>query len=87
MESAFGVDHGEVSKRLPSALRNADKFASGPNNYVNTRLAAHAQGRTAAKQPTRNIPKEVRRQHPKQLAGKPSDLGRQNRSTSRGFLP
>lgn len=89
MISAFGIDHGydEVSKGLPSALRNANKFPSGPNNYVNTRLAAHAQGRSAAKEPTRNIPKAVRRRHPKSLPGQASTIGQTNRAASRSFLP
>jgi hypothetical protein len=48
MYSAFGVDHGGISKGLPSALKNADKFASGAHSFSNTRIAANTMGRAAS---------------------------------------
>lgn len=51
MESAFGVEHGEISKGLPSALRGA-KMGTGIGTEtirVNNRIAANQHGRNAAK--------------------------------------
>lgn len=47
MESAFGVEHGEVSKGLPSALRGAK--ALKPGSYGALRRGAHQEGKYAAK--------------------------------------
>lgn len=42
-------DSGSIDKGLPSALRSMDRFASGPDNYLNTRIAANTLGRGAAR--------------------------------------
>lgn len=48
MKSAFGVDHGEVSKGLPSALRQPVKAGPGwEGNAVIHRVNAHAAGTRA----------------------------------------
>ena len=57
MYSAFGVDHGDISKRLPSALRGkvkgnkalADRINSGTATYADNRIIAHASGKAASK--------------------------------------
>lgn len=48
MESAFGVNHGEVSKGLPSALKSAKALT--PGSYGAARKTAHLEGRAAGKQ-------------------------------------
>lgn len=49
MRSAFGIEHGEVSKGIPAGLRTA---ASGKQaGYAAQRLRAHKLGRQAAKDP------------------------------------
>ena len=56
MESAFGIDHGDISKGLPSAMRKPGFKTFGPKDkslkakYVDNRVGAHLAGRTAAKQ-------------------------------------
>lgn len=44
----FGVDHGEISKGLPSALRGTTKWRDAPMR-VQHQLAAHTYGRDAAR--------------------------------------
>lgn len=55
MISAFGVDHGEFSKGLPSALRRKSGFKIGEGKFsvplvaAEQKVAAHRSGRAAAK--------------------------------------
>ena len=45
MISAFGIDHGDVSKRLPSALRGGVKAKTA---YGRAKQLKHAGGRASA---------------------------------------
>lgn len=45
MRDAFGVEHGEVSKGLPSALRAARPGKL--SGYAKSRVSAHNEGRLA----------------------------------------
>ena len=50
MISAFGVEHGEISKGLPSALRGG----GGKSTYAIDRRLANKYGKRAAKQVARS---------------------------------
>jgi hypothetical protein len=47
MQSAFGIQHGLLSKRLPSSLRGAKLV---PLGAAHAKQAAHLQGREASRQ-------------------------------------
>jgi hypothetical protein len=51
MESAFGIDHGEVSKGMPKGLLKATGKGQGgyATSYVGNRKSAHFTGRLLAR--------------------------------------
>jgi hypothetical protein len=52
MRSAFGVEHGEISKGLPKGLERAATFSRGAErNYAIFRSEANLYGKHAAKSP------------------------------------
>ena len=96
MESAFGVEHGDVSKGIPQGLIAA---AGKGNKYASRRLTAHTAGSAARANPGEKSPfggsthmqagkwakqgakKELAMKNPRKLGYRGSQTSRINRST------
>ncbi len=72
--SAFGIDHGEISKGLPRALKNSPMMtkavgqdASVKNQYMRNRKVAHLIGREQANNSTGKVMRGTSRRQLKAL--------------------